>query len=183
MSQHRTTSQIRALDRFKGIALLLLVVILMTVLLRGCLAQPASNPSPTTAPVTTSVAPAPPSQTPAPAEAAEATPTEALGLTSATPGETMPETTTPTVTPPSVTEAASAPATTSPTPTPTLQGTAQCEGPTGVDQGEVWIVGECDTLYSISQLTGIPFAALVAANPQIPDPNIIFPGQVVNLPR
>jgi hypothetical protein len=178
MSQHRTTSQIRALDRFKGIALVLLVAILMTVLLRGCLAQPASDPSPTTAPATPSVAPAPPSPTPA-----EATSTEPSGLTSATPGETMPETTTPTITPPSATEAASAPAATSPTPTPTLQATPECVGPTGIDQGEVWIVGECDTLHRISQLTGIPFAALVAANPQIPDPNIIFPGQVINLPR
>ncbi len=52
-----------------------------------------------------------------------------------------------------------------------------------MDQGEVWIVGECDTLHRISQLTGIPFDALVAANPQIADPNIIFPGQVINLPR
>jgi nucleoid-associated protein YgaU len=47
----------------------------------------------------------------------------------------------------------------------------------------VWIVGECDTLHRISELTGIPFAVLVAANPQIADPNIIFPGQVINLPR
>lgn len=41
-------------------------------------------------------------------------------------------------------------------------------------------VGE--TLLSISRRTGVSLQAIIAANPQIIDPNIIFVGQIINVP-
>jgi len=40
-----------------------------------------------------------------------------------------------------------------------------------------------DTLYYIAQLFGIPLQQLLAANPQIENPNQIFVGQIINIPR
>lgn len=45
-----------------------------------------------------------------------------------------------------------------------------------------YVVGTCDTMSTIAASLGIRLSALIAANPQIKDPNIIFPGQVLNLP-
>jgi len=39
-----------------------------------------------------------------------------------------------------------------------------------------------DTMYRISLKCGVSFTALVAANPQITDPNRIFPGQALVIP-
>ncbi len=39
-----------------------------------------------------------------------------------------------------------------------------------------------DTLFRIAQRFGVTLAALLRANPQIADPNRIFPGQVINIP-
>ncbi len=39
-----------------------------------------------------------------------------------------------------------------------------------------------DTLFFIAQRFGVTLQALIAANPQIPDPNLIFPGQVITIP-
>jgi nucleoid-associated protein YgaU len=52
----------------------------------------------------------------------------------------------------------------------------------GLDQGEVWLVDRCDTLSFIARQTGIDLNALIAANPQVADPDLIYPGQVINLP-
>ncbi|MGF7186690.1 LysM repeat protein [Desulfitispora alkaliphila] len=41
-------------------------------------------------------------------------------------------------------------------------------------------VGE--TLLSISRRTGVSLQAIIAANPQIVDPNLIFLGQIINVP-
>jgi len=40
-----------------------------------------------------------------------------------------------------------------------------------------------DTMFTIAQRFGVSLDALVAANPQIPDPSRIFPGQIVCVPR
>jgi spore coat assembly protein SafA len=40
-----------------------------------------------------------------------------------------------------------------------------------------------DTMFSIAQRFGVSLDALIAANPQIPNPNLIFPGQIVCVPR
>lgn len=40
-----------------------------------------------------------------------------------------------------------------------------------------------DSMFLIAQRFGISLEALIAANPQIPNPNLIFPGQIVCVPR
>lgn len=40
-----------------------------------------------------------------------------------------------------------------------------------------------DTMFSIAQRFGVSLNALIAANPQITNPNLIFPGQTVCVPR
>ena len=44
------------------------------------------------------------------------------------------------------------------------------------------VVKKGDTLWAIARRNGISLKALIAANPQIANPNMIFPGQVVKLP-
>lgn len=52
----------------------------------------------------------------------------------------------------------------------------------GEDQGTTWLVDRCDTMSYIARQTGIPLDVLIAANPQIRNPDIILPGWRVNLP-
>ncbi|MDI3281639.1 MAG: LysM peptidoglycan-binding domain-containing protein, partial [Bacillota bacterium] len=46
-----------------------------------------------------------------------------------------------------------------------------------------YIVQRGDTLFLIARRFGVSLEALIAANPQLPDPNRIFPGQVLIIPR
>ncbi|MGE5372170.1 MAG: LysM peptidoglycan-binding domain-containing protein [Solirubrobacterales bacterium] len=48
--------------------------------------------------------------------------------------------------------------------------------------GRMYMVVAGDTLFQISQTTGVPLDAIVAANPQIKDPNVIVPGQIICIP-
>lgn len=58
-----------------------------------------------------------------------------------------------------------------------------CENPQpGIDQGATYVVGECEWLIRIANRLGIVYDALIAVNPQIENPNIIYVGQVINLP-
>lgn len=52
----------------------------------------------------------------------------------------------------------------------------------GEDMGAYWLVDRCDTLSYIARQTGISLDALIAANPQIRNPDLILPGWRVNLP-
>jgi spore coat assembly protein SafA len=45
-----------------------------------------------------------------------------------------------------------------------------------------YVVQSGDTLSGIAEKFGVSLSALEAANPQVSDPNLIFPGQVLNLP-
>jgi spore coat assembly protein SafA len=45
-----------------------------------------------------------------------------------------------------------------------------------------YIVQPGDTLSGIAERFGVSLSDLEKANPQIPDPNRIFPGQVINIP-
>ncbi len=62
---------------------------------------------------------------------------------------------------------------------PPMMGTAA-----GGYAGPTWqyTVKKGDSLWKIAQRAGIPHATLIAANPQISDPNTIMPGQVINVP-
>ncbi len=40
-----------------------------------------------------------------------------------------------------------------------------------------------DTLYNIAKRFGVSLDDLIAANPEIKDPNIIYPGQIINIPK
>jgi len=44
------------------------------------------------------------------------------------------------------------------------------------------VVQAGDTLSDIAQRFGVGLQALIAANPQISNPDRIFPGQVINIP-
>lgn len=46
----------------------------------------------------------------------------------------------------------------------------------------VYIVRKGDTLWGIAKRCGVTLAALIAANPQIKNPNLIYPGEQVNIP-
>ena len=56
-----------------------------------------------------------------------------------------------------------------------------CDGNPGLPHAGHYIVGTCDTLCDISQLVGMTCEALIAANPQISNPNLIFPGQLLTV--
>jgi LysM repeat protein len=45
-----------------------------------------------------------------------------------------------------------------------------------------YVVQEGDTLSAIAQKFGVSLPALEGANPQIPNPDLIFPGQVITVP-
>ncbi len=60
---------------------------------------------------------------------------------------------------------------------------AVCGNPEpGIDQGDTYIVGECEWLTRIAKRLGISYESLIGVNSQIENPNIIYPGQVINLP-
>lgn len=56
------------------------------------------------------------------------------------------------------------------------------DAPEGIDLGDTYIVAPCEFLGLIAVRTGIDLEALLAANPDIKDTDVIFPGQVLNLP-
>lgn len=56
-------------------------------------------------------------------------------------------------------------------------GTAHCPG------GTLYVVKPGDTMFEIARMNSIPLAILIMANPQISDPNLIFPGQVICVPK
>ena len=49
--------------------------------------------------------------------------------------------------------------------------------------GRLVVVQPGDSLFSIGQRNGVPVEAMIAANPQLADPDLILPGQVVCVPR
>lgn len=56
-------------------------------------------------------------------------------------------------------------------------------GDTDTDQaGSVYIVRKGDTLWGIAKRYGVALTTLIASNPQIKNPNLIYPGDRVNIP-
>lgn len=64
------------------------------------------------------------------------------------------------------------------------QEAAQAGSQTGVGSGDtgVYIVKKGDTLWGIAKRYQMALTALIAANPQIKNPNLIYPGDRVNIP-
>ena len=54
--------------------------------------------------------------------------------------------------------------------------------PHGEDRGDTYVVAACEYMGLIASRTGVSLAALIAANPQVADPDRIYPGQVLKLP-
>ena len=57
-----------------------------------------------------------------------------------------------------------------------------CDMYPGEDRGDTYVIGACDWLVKIADNLGVSYAALLAENPQITDPNIVQLGQVINVP-
>lgn len=53
---------------------------------------------------------------------------------------------------------------------------------TGAKETAVYLVRKGDTLWGIAKRYGVTLTALIAANPQIKNPNLIYPGDRVTLP-
>jgi uncharacterized YkwD family protein len=53
---------------------------------------------------------------------------------------------------------------------------------TGVASAAPYTVKDNDTMYYIAKAHGISLATIIRANPQVADPNIIWPGMVLNVP-
>lgn len=51
-----------------------------------------------------------------------------------------------------------------------------------VPRAALYIVQPGETLAGIAAKFNVPVAALLQANPQITDPNLIFPGQIIAIP-
>ena len=67
-------------------------------------------------------------------------------------------------------------------PEPAPTGVCVGEPPHGIDQGDTYIVARCESLAIIAIRTGVLLRDLIAANPQIEDPNLIYAGQIINIP-
>jgi hypothetical protein len=56
------------------------------------------------------------------------------------------------------------------------------DAPEGIDRGDTYIVAPCEYMGLIAARAGVTLKDLIAANPDVEDPALIFPGQVLNLP-
>lgn len=65
--------------------------------------------------------------------------------------------------------------------TPGAPAPAPAPSPSG-SHGRTYIVQAGDTLSAIAQRQGVSLAALEAANPQVGNPNYIYPGETIHLP-
>lgn len=123
-----------------------------------------------------------PETTPSPTVEATAEPTTATTATAEATTPAAAATATPIAT-----ATATAPAPTAAA-TQVAQGTrpapiaVNCEAQPGLDLGDRYVVGACDWLAKIARQLGVSYAALLAANPQISNPDVIVPGQVLNVP-
>ncbi len=116
------------------------------------------------------------------AEVPESTPAAAEPEATATAEITPSPVTTPVTTPVATPVATPTPAATAVTAAASAPVAVNCNANPGVDHGSTYVVGSCDWLSKIARKLGVSYHDLLAANPQIADPNIIQPGQVLNVP-
>jgi spore coat assembly protein SafA len=69
-----------------------------------------------------------------------------------------------------------------PAPAPTTPAPDSGPAPGGSDSGGDYTVRKGDTLWDIARSHGVSLQSLIAANPQIKDPNMIHPGETVHIP-
>jgi hypothetical protein len=62
-------------------------------------------------------------------------------------------------------------------------GEVDCSSNLGISRGDNYIFGTCNTFGTVIERTGVGLDALIEANPQIPNPDLIYPGDVINVPR
>jgi hypothetical protein len=67
-------------------------------------------------------------------------------------------------------------------PAPVTLPAAGTECGVGEDRGTTYIVAPCEYMALIANRVGITLAALIAANPEVTNPDLIYPGQILNLP-
>ena len=65
--------------------------------------------------------------------------------------------------------------------TPAAPG-SETQGPASPGTAADYIVKKGDTLWGIARQNGVSLASLAAANPQIKNPNLIYPGEKVSIP-
>jgi LysM repeat protein len=71
------------------------------------------------------------------------------------------------------------------TPSPDDNDTKSCrtgEIPLGEDRGDTYVVARCEFMALIAARTQVKLANLIAVNPQVANVNLIYPGQILNLP-
>ena len=51
------------------------------------------------------------------------------------------------------------------------------------EPGRRYVVQQGDTMFLIAQRFAISLSELIAFNPQIQDPNVLVPGQIVHIPK
>jgi len=64
-----------------------------------------------------------------------------------------------------------------------VEDTYECAKNPGLNRGDTYIVGTCDTLGLVMEQTGLDLEELLSANPQIDNPDLIYPGQILNTSR
>ena len=70
------------------------------------------------------------------------------------------------------------------------EGAAEPEGDTvngdvcgaGEDRGDTYVVARCEYMALIASRAGVGLGDLIAVNPQVKEPDLVYPGQVLNLP-
>ncbi len=61
--------------------------------------------------------------------------------------------------------------------------TSACKRPEGTCQGIEYIVVRGDSLFCISRCAGVKLGDVIKANPDIANPDLIYPAQVIKIPR
>jgi LysM repeat protein len=140
--------------------------------------EPSATPEPTVEPTAEATATVEPTVEPTATVEPTETPEPTVEPT-AEPTETPEPTVKPTETPEPTAKATAVAADSG---TPASTSYADCERFPGIDNGSTYVVGACDWLAKIADKLGVTYQALLAANPQIDDPNIIIRGQVLNVP-
>ncbi|MDK2903500.1 MAG: hypothetical protein PWQ93_1419 [Clostridiales bacterium] len=56
------------------------------------------------------------------------------------------------------------------------------KSPSGTAQSDQYTVKKGDTMWGIARKYGVSLSALIKANPQIKNPDLIYPGQKINIP-